>query len=143
MRPRSSRAVLALGLLAVSCGGSSTSFPGPVATVDVTMREYRFDYENRFAAGRTVVRARNEGELEHQVVLIHLPPEIPSLAEQLRSTERQVVPTVVSLPSRGPGRSGTFAVDLDPGRYGFVCFVEDPDGQQHVHKGMSSEFEIL
>ena len=137
------RVVLAGLLLAASCGGSSRSFPGPVTTVDVVMREYAFDYEARFRRGRTVVRARNAGRLEHQLVLIYLPPEIASLAEQLRSTERQAVPTVVSLPTRAPGRSGTFALDLDPGRYGFVCFVEDADGQQHVHKGMSAEFEVV
>ena len=134
--------VLAGVLLAASCGGSDEAFPRPVPTVDVAMHEYGFVYKAELRSGRTVFRVRNTGTLDHQVVLIYLPPEIPSLAAQLRSTERQVVPTVVSLPPRGPGRTGTFAVDLDPGRYGFVCFVEDSDGVQHVHKGMSSEFRI-
>lgn len=129
-------------LLAASCGGSGEAFPRPVPTVDVAMREYGFEYEARFRSGRTVVRVRNEGQLEHQLILIYLPPEVPSLEAQLRSSERQVVPTVVSLQPRAPGRTGTFAVDLDPGRYGFVCFVQDADGVQHVHKGMSSEFRI-
>jgi hypothetical protein len=129
-------------LLAVSCGGGESAFPRPVPTVDVVAREYGFQYEDRFRSGRTVVRVRNEGQLQHQLVLIYLPPEIPSLDAQLRSSERQVVPTIVSLQPRAPGRTGTFAIDLDPGRYGFVCFVQDPDGVQHVHKGMSSEFRV-
>ena len=106
------------------------------------MREYGFEYRADFRAGRTVVRARNQGKLLHQLVLIYLPPDVPPLGEQLRSEERRVVPTVVNLAARPPGRSGTFAVDLDPGRYGFVCFVEDPDGRQHAQKGMSSEFRV-
>jgi hypothetical protein len=134
--------LLAGVLLAASCGRSEAEFPRPVPTVAVALREYGFDYEAGFRSGRTVVRVRNEGRLEHQLVLIYLPPEIPSLEAQLRSSERQVVPTIVSLQPRAPGRTGTFAVDLDPGRYGFVCFVQDPDGVQHVHKGMSSEFRV-
>jgi hypothetical protein len=134
--------LLAGVLLAVSCGDSDGAFPRPVPTVDVTLREYGFDYESDLDSGRTVFRVRNAGTVQHQLVLIYLPPEIPALDAQLRSSERQVVPTVVSLHPREPGRTGTFAVDLDPGRYGFVCFVEDPDGVQHVHKGMRSEFRI-
>ncbi len=129
-------------LLAASCGGSDDAFPRPVPTVDVAMHEYGFDYKADLHSGRTVFQARNTGTLQHQLVLIYLPPEIPSLEAQLRSSERQVVPTIVSLHPRDPGATVTFAVDLDPGRYGFVCFVEDADGVQHVHKGMSSEFRI-
>ena len=134
--------LLAGVLLAASCGGSDDAFPRSVPTVDVALHEYGFDYEPELSSGRTVFRVRNAGTTQHQLVLIYLPPEIPSLDAQLRSSERQVVPTVVSLQPREPGRTGTFAVDLDPGRYGFVCFVEDADGVQHVHKGMSSEFRI-
>ena len=129
-------------LLAASCGGSGDAFPAPVPTVDVALREYGFEYDAELESGRTVFRVRNAGTLAHQVVLIYLPPEIQSLDAQIRSSERQVVPTIVNLQPRDPGRTGTFAVDLDPGRYGFVCFVEDPDGVQHVHKGMRSEFRI-
>lgn len=134
--------LLAGVVLVASCGGSDDAFPRPVPTVDVALREYGFEYEPKLRSGRTVFRVRNTGTLQHQVVLIYLPPEIPSLDAQLRSSERQVVPTIVSLQPRPPGRTGTFAVDLDPGRYGFVCFVEDADGVQHVHKGMRSEFRI-
>jgi hypothetical protein len=139
---RVAKLLLAGAVLAASCGGSDDAFPDPVPTVDVALREYGFDYKAELDSGRTVFRVRNTGTRQHQLVLIYLPPEIPSLEAQLRSSERQVVPTIVSLPPRDPGRSGTFAVDLDPGRYGFVCFVEDADGVQHVHKGMSSELRI-
>jgi len=130
--------LLAGVLVAASCGGSDDAFPRPAPTVDVALHEYGFEYEPDLRSGRTVFRVRNAGTVQHQLVLIYLPPEIPSLEAQLRSSERQVVPTIVSLHPREPGRTGTFAVDLDPGRYGFVCFVEDADGVQPVHKGMSS-----
>ncbi len=143
LRPPVTAAALLVGVvLAASCGGSAESFPRPVPTVDVALREYGFDYKADFQSGRTVIRVRNSGTLQHQLVLISIPEELPPLDQQLRGTERQVVPTIVSLRPGDPGTTRTFAVDLDPGRYGFVCFVEDPDGVQHAHKGMNSEFRV-
>jgi hypothetical protein len=129
-------------LLAVSCGGSDSSFPERPPTVEVGLHEYGFDYASAFQSGRIVINARNDGQLPHQLVLVYLPPELPPIDQQLRSEERAVVPTVVAMHDRAPGATGSFAVDLDPGRYAFVCFVQDPDGVQHALKGMSSEFRV-
>ena len=117
-------------------------FPAPAAQVDVGMREYGFDYASAFQSGRIVINVRNDGQVPHQLVLVSLPPELPPIDEQLRSGERTVVPTVVGLRERAPGGSGTFAVDLDPGRYAFICFLQDSDGVQHARKGMNSEFLV-
>lgn len=125
-----------------SCGGGSESFPPKPQVVDVTMRDYRFEYEPPRASGRIVFRARNEGRLSHELVLVFLDEGIPPLEEQLRSSERRVVPTLAGLPRRGAGRAGTFAVDLAPGRYGLICFLKDADGRQHDQKGMNAEFRI-
>lgn len=131
-------AVAALGMS--SCGGTG-EYPPPPAVVQVSMDEYRFAYEPPRSPGRIVFDARNDGRVDHQLVLIHLPEGVPSIDRQLRSKDRKVVPTVATLAAREPGRRGTFAVDLDPGRYALVCFVNDPDGQ-HAQKGMSAEFRI-
>lgn len=138
------RLAVALGVLlvAVSCGGSGTAFPGRPDQVEVVMREYRFDHPAVLRAGRTVVRAPNRGRLAHELVLVFLPPELPPLDEQLHSSGRTVVATIVSLHRRAPGEAGTFAIDLEPGRYAFICFVQDPDGVQHALKGMNSEFRV-
>lgn len=106
------------------------------------MREYGFDFKPTFKSGRTVLRVHNRGALDHEMVLIYLAPELPPIADQLRSANRQVVPTVAVLHARPPGRSGMIAVDLDPGRYAFVCFVKDADGGQHAQKGMATELRV-
>lgn len=106
------------------------------------MSEYRFDYRPPKAAGRTLLRVHNDGRLAHNLVLIPLDDSIPPLDQQLRGSDRLIVQPVASLPERETGQSGTFAVDLERGRYGLVCFVQDPDGVQHARKGMSSEFRI-
>jgi hypothetical protein len=131
-----------MALLAPACGHSPAHLPPPANAVQVDMREYAFHIRGRFLSGRTAVTVRNRGHLDHELVMVYLPPEVPPIRDQLRSSERQVVPTVVSLHRRGPGRSGTFAVDLDPGRYAFVCFVQDADGRQHAAKGMSAELRV-
>jgi hypothetical protein len=133
---------LSLLVLVASCGGGASSFPGPARTVDVGMREYGFVVQPTFKSGRTVLRVRNLGTLDHEMVLISLAPELPPIAEQLRSANRQVVPTVAVLHARPPGGTGTLAVDLDPGRYAFICFVKDADGSQHAQKGMATEFRV-
>lgn len=107
------------------------------------MSEYRFEgLPPRLDPGRIVFEVRNHGELDHDLSLVYLDPGIPPLDEQLRSDRRLVVPTVARLFTRKPGGRGTFAVDVEPGRYGVICFVTDADGQQHSRKGMSAEFRV-
>ncbi len=106
------------------------------------MTEYRYRFVPPSEAGRIVFDVRNDGRLDHELVLIVLPEGVASIDEQLRSKKRRVVPTVAELAPRRPGQRGTFAVDLTPGRYAMVCFVQDPDGSQHATKGMNADFRI-
>lgn len=106
------------------------------------MAEFRFDYDVTPPAGRVVFRARNLGRANHELLLLSLPADLPPVREQLQSSERRPVNTVGRIPPRVPGATGTFAVDLVPGRYAMVCFVVDPDGEQHAVKGMTAEFRV-
>jgi hypothetical protein len=106
------------------------------------MTEYRFDHLPEAPAGRVVIRAHNAGSLPHSMVLVQLDEDLPPLDQQLHSDTRRAVPTLAQVPAHPPGSSDTLAVDLTPGRYGFVCFVKDPDGVPHSLKGMSSEFRV-
>lgn len=131
-------------LAASACARSEGAalLPARPQTVDVVMREYRFDYTPPASAGRVVFNVRNGGRLHHDLVLVLLPEDVPPLAEQLRGSDRRVVATIASVPDRAPGQRATFATDLAPGRYGLICFVKDADGVQHAQKGMSSEFRV-
>ena len=106
------------------------------------MREYAFDHPAVAPSGRVVVQVDNAGSLTHQLVMVKLPEELPPLAEQLRSETRQAVDTIANLIDRPAGSRNIIAVDLEPGRYGLVCFVRADDGLQHHAKGMSSEFRV-
>ena len=132
----------ALLVLAPSCRGATEEFPPRPQMVSVSMREYGYGYEPPTASGRIVFNVDNTGTIDHEMVLVSVGDDIPPIGDQLRSGERVVVPTVARLSPKAPGRWGALAVDLVPGRYAMVCFVQDPDGAQHAKKGMNTEFRI-
>ena len=106
------------------------------------MREFAYDHPAVAPSGRVVVKVDNVGSLTHQLVLVRVPEELPPLAEQLRSDTRQAVDTIANLIDRPAGSNSIIAVDLEPGRYGLVCFLRDAEGLQHHARGMSSEFRV-
>ncbi|HVE47250.1 MAG TPA: hypothetical protein VNA57_10960 [Acidimicrobiales bacterium] len=115
--------------------------------VIVDMGEHLFNYEGgnerTVSRGRIVFRTRNTGNLEHDLVIVNLPKDLPgTLLEQLRSPTRRAGRAVAHQKPRPPGSRGFFAVDLPPGRYGLLCSVQDADGQSHAIKGMAGEFKV-
>lgn len=152
-RQTARRAAAELALLAVaapllvSCappGSDAAPLPPSAPVVDVDMREYTFDKGAEVipGAGQVVIRAHNRGNVEHELVVIQLPEDVPSLSEQLRGSERRAVDTVAILKARRPGERGVLTVDLRPGRYAFACFRKDAAGQTHARLGMALEFTL-
>lgn len=138
-------AIVALVALVVSsCGGDSqdAALPPPPQVVNVQMREYAFAYDRPISPGRTVFRVHNSGRRTHELVLIPLPEDFPPLDEQFRSKTGRLIAPLGRVRPLKPGRSGTFAVDLTPGRYGMASLVDDSDGTSDARKGMTSEFRV-
>ena len=122
--------------------GSTNPLPPAPDVLPVGMTEYRFDVPAVIQAGRTVFRVANTGTLDHSLTLAVLPADMPPLDEQLKGDVRRGVTTLAALPTDKPGQKATFALDLPPGRYGLICFVQDPDGVQHAKMGMNAEFRV-
>jgi hypothetical protein len=135
--------VLVAAMVLPACQ-SGQRFPPSPPVHHVVMDEYRFTLDQpSVQQGRMVFRVANRGHLDHELVLVNVPPNLQrSLDEQLRSEERLAVATRAYVRPRPPGATGVFAVDLRPGRYAFICFLEDPDGKIHALKGMSAEFQV-
>lgn len=106
------------------------------------MTEYRFEHQAQIPPGRTVFRVVNAGAKAHSLVLVELEEDVPPIDEQLKSPNRRGAATFAQVPERPPGSRDTFAVDLLPGRYAFICFARDAAGESHSLKGMSSEFRV-
>lgn len=142
-------ATVLLGVVAASalhgCGGADSAvLPPPPAVIDVGMEDHRFDYRPFIPAGRVVFRVLNRGAADHQLLLARLPDDLLPLDEQLHSDVRRPLETLRTLPAYSQGEAGSFAVDLAPGRYGFLCFLQEPgDTVSHALKGMNSEFRVL
>lgn len=143
----SDRLVFALAaLMIISSGCSRTSrpdraLPPPPAEVTIILDEYQFRHPRPVPAGRVVFRVVNQGALEHELTLVPLGDDVPPVDEQIRSRNPRLVTPLARVPPRQPNQTGSFAADLAAGqRYGLVCYVRNPDGQNHASLGMSSEF---
>lgn len=121
---------------------SKAPLPQGAPVVVVTLDEYRFGLSRPLSAGRVILRFRNAGREIHRPALFALPEDLPPLDEQLRGSERRFIAPFAGMSNRAPGATGTFAVDLVPGRrYGLVCLAGGPDNRSpHAVKGMNFEF---
>jgi hypothetical protein len=109
--------------------------------VIVKMTEFHYSYDPVIPAGRVVFRMVNDGHEAHWPSLVQLDEDLPPIDQQLHGSERRVVNPYAGVSPRGPGTSGSFAVDLAPGRrYAFICYATGRDGTVHYLKGMNSEF---
>lgn len=131
--------------LIVSCGGRKQAerpLPPPPYVVNVTMNEYRFDYDDAIPAGRVVFKVFNGGSVPHRLSLFPLAEGVPPIEMQLKGSERRIVEPLAGINTIAPGALSAFAVDLDAAaRYALVCFlVDDFDQETHARKGMNSEF---
>lgn len=133
----------ATGLLLSSCSAiGSADLPPSPTSVDVTMRDFRYDFDQRaIHRGRVVFRVTNQGPLFHQLALIPIPENLPPIVEQVRGGNRATVTERVGTPPLRAGASDVFAADLHPGRWAFVCFFIGPEGS-HASKGMAAEFRV-
>lgn len=131
-------------MLATSCRTSGAEVLPPAApVVEVVMREYYFDYDGRIPSGRVIFRAVNAGTLLHRVVVFQMPEDLPPIDELLHGSGQRIMVPLAGIPPQLPGGSGTFALDLAPGRYAMICtLVSRDDNQTHAVKGMSSEFRV-
>lgn len=137
-----------LGAMAISgCASVSPtaavrpSAPAAAPVVEVTMVDYGFEFDTPVPAGRVVFQITNAGRSDHNLVMIALPEDVPSIDEQLRGSQRRLVEPYAGIYERPPGDTGTFAVDLVAGqRYALICTLVAEDGEPHYLKGMATEF---
>lgn len=134
--------LLLIGL--VACARVEAPLPPSPRRIGVVMDEFSFSTAAELAAGRVVFDAVNSGELRHEMIVISIPPDVPSLEAQLRSEERRATTTVAVIPPQDPAGSSVFALDLQPGRYGLLCFLRSGEGNiPHALRGMNAEFRVL
>ena len=129
-------------VMATACSAKGAALPPSPTTVSEVMTEYRIDGVPRVPRGRVVFQVRNAGKVLHRLVLVTIRPEAPPMSELVKGPPGNFPVTIAETPSYRPGVAAGLAVDLSPGRYGFLCIIVDDDRILHYQKGMASEFRV-
>jgi hypothetical protein len=119
----------------------------PVASAEISLREYAFLPSTVLRAGRQVLRIRNEGKEPHEADIFRLTDStsVDDYLTWLRGGEVGPPPVdpVGGLGDLAPGRELWLAIDLTPGRYFLLCQVPaSGDRRPHYEHGMVLEFTV-
>jgi uncharacterized cupredoxin-like copper-binding protein len=124
---------------------AETSPPGP-QEFTVTAVEYKFHgLPAELPAGEATILMENDGQEPHEMSLVRITTDA-TLEELLELPERQAMEQIEDaghLFAR-PGEDHRRTFTLEPGRYGYVCFVstKKSDGVPHAFQGMAGEFTV-
>ncbi|HEV2122797.1 MAG TPA: hypothetical protein VGW38_08490 [Chloroflexota bacterium] len=109
--------------------------------------DYAFTVSSHGPAGLTRVTMINSGHEPHHVQLMQLAEGQSS--ETLQTAMSQDPAAIFGLgrfvggpAAVAPGEQSQVILDLEPGQYVALCFVQSPDGVPHLAKGMVQTFEV-
>jgi len=134
------RLIAPLVLLAASigsCGGAPEAAPTDSQVV-AEMTDYKITVNVPSAkAGRVKIGVRNLAAMEHSFEMIKtdLPPDkLPVDGASAKAKEDGKVGEIKSIPA---GKSASVTVDLQPGKYAFICNIAG-----HYQLGMHTGFTV-
>lgn len=126
--------------------------PAPPATpptaeapiVTIRARDWAFDAPAEITGGRVTFRFFNDGPDLHHVQLIRL-AEGKTVEDLLGALKTPGPFPSWATEAGGPnavdaGRDLTATLDVPPGEYALVCFVDTPDHVPHLQRGWPSHF---
>ena len=119
--------------------------PSPAAAqmVEVTAVDFAFEgIPDTLEPGETTFVLTNEGEVSHEITIGLLPAgwTIEEVALESSDSGTEIVGVI---PPMDPGASDEVTIDLEPGRYGYICHVrEGTNGKEHYFSGMLGEFTV-
>ena len=116
---------------------------------DATLRlnDFAFVLSGPLQAGSRTVHLVNDGRQAHELVLIRLTGGA-SAQEFIARYRPRGLPNSAGREAGGltgldPGREGYVHLELEPGRYGLLCFLADPvTGAPHFSRGMWMDIEV-
>jgi hypothetical protein len=138
-----------LAYTAIEVGGEAADGEVPEADATVSAFEYGFEGEG-LKAGRQQIRFENTGAQPHHIVAAPILGDatFEEVKKFMSTEEAQGRPPVnfdatTSTAVIEGGASQLTDLELQSGRYAFVCFISDRQGgPPHVAKGMITEVEV-
>jgi hypothetical protein len=144
-----------LGLSECAAEEDAESFEGRELTdaerasateLDVTAVEFSFTgVPAELASGPLVLTFSNGGDLEHEIGIVKIKDGVNAEDAVAKAKadrdDESYIETFVGGAFSNPGADGVEFTDvLEPGLYGYACFIETDDGQTHASLGMISTF---
>ncbi len=118
--------------------------PSDATVITGELVDYAFELSETSApAGTIAFDVTNTGEYPHEIVIVGLPEGIT--VEDVFEDEslfEQVEFYGFTFADAGQDAPPLVLVDMEPGTYTLVCFVDMPEGIPHVMRGMILEFEV-
>jgi uncharacterized cupredoxin-like copper-binding protein len=123
--------------------------PEGATEVELGLVDFAFNLTTlSFPAGDVTFQATNNGQQMHEMGIVKLPEGV-TLQQALEAESIEAIggeDNIAFFEPIEPGAQATWTVtDLEPGRYGFACFIpdeDDPEGTPHAFKGMVGEFRV-
>jgi len=126
-----------LAVLIASCGGGPEAAPTDSQVV-AEMTDYKITVNvPSVKAGKVKIGVRNLAAMEHsfEVIKTDLPPDkLPVDGASAKAKEDGKVGEIKSIPA---GKSASVTVDLQPGKYVFICNIAG-----HYQLGMHTGFTV-
>ncbi len=119
----------------------------PAADITVTMSDYKWDFSTPLTAGRHTLKLVTAPGQPHEFTLFQLSPgktaaDIPKYVEAGMQGPPPARP-IGGVAAVATGRASFYTVDLQPGDYAIVCFLEDAkDHRPHFLHGMIQQIKV-
>ena len=126
---------------------ASTAAPATPPVVTVHAKDFAFDAPKQIPAGMTTFDVVNDGPGLHHVTIVKL-ADGKSMAD-LETALKTPGPlpswaTMVGGPNApAPGHDANATLEMTPGNYALLCFVDVPGGVPHFAKGMASPLTVV
>ena len=130
-------------------GGEELSPDEQARATKLAVKGFDFRYEGvpaSIAAGPAVFSFTNGGSEDHEIGIVKIKDgfTIEQVVELSKADpeDDSYADRFLGAAYAKPGDSIDLSVKLDPGLYGFACFVEDAQGTPHFNHGMYGSFTV-
>jgi hypothetical protein len=119
----------------------------PASDITVTLKDYQFNFSTPLTAGKHTLKIETAPGQPHEFTFFQLMPG-KTAADLTKYVETGMQGPPPGMPLGGvsgvaAGTSSFYEVDLKPGDYAIVCFLEDAkDGRPHFQHGMIQQIKI-
>ena len=120
------------------------------AVVTITATNFAFQAPDTIQSGMTTLVLKNAGATIHHAALVRLKDgkTLADLAAAMKSMKPTDPPPAWMEDAGGaqipdPGTQTTATLDIPPGNYAIICFVDTPDKVPHFAKGMMRALTVV